>query len=181
MKPPKNSLLQIYVPFIKRVTALSHVIFVPFLWLVHLASYSNTVCAQMSWLIWMNINFSQTHNMHLAKRHSCESQLTTVINDWAKILDNRGQVDTFILDFEQAFDTPPHELFKCKLFCYGIGGKTLKWIESFLCYRQERVVNGAKSDWTPVLFWLVSHRALSLVPCCFLCTLMISQQILILK
>ena len=39
------------------------------------------------------------------KGHSCETQLTTVINDWAKILDNRGQVDTFILDFEKAFDT----------------------------------------------------------------------------
>ena len=34
------------------------------------------------------------------KRHSCETQLITVINDWAKILDNGGQVDTFILDFE---------------------------------------------------------------------------------
>ena len=40
------------------------------------------------------------------KGHSCETQLTTVINDWAKILDNRGQVDTFILDFEKAFDNP---------------------------------------------------------------------------
>ena len=40
------------------------------------------------------------------KGHSCETHLTTVINDWAKILDNRGQVDTFILDFEKAFDTP---------------------------------------------------------------------------
>ena len=46
------------------------------------------------------------------KGHSCETQLTTVINDSAKILDNRGQVDTFILDFEKAFDTPPHELLK---------------------------------------------------------------------
>ena len=35
------------------------------------------------------------------KGHSCETQLTTVINNWAKILDNRGQVDTFILDFEK--------------------------------------------------------------------------------
>ena len=60
------------------------------------------------------------------KGHSCETQLTTVINDWATILDNRGQVDTFILDFEKAFDTPPHELLKSKLFSYGIGGKTLK-------------------------------------------------------
>ena len=60
------------------------------------------------------------------KGHSCGTQLTTVINDWAKTLDNRGQVDTFILDFEKAFDTPPHKLLKSKLFSYGIGGKTLK-------------------------------------------------------
>ena len=56
------------------------------------------------------------------KRHSCETRLTTVINDWAKILDNGGQVDTFILDFEKAFDTRPHVLLKSKLFGYGIGG-----------------------------------------------------------
>ena len=86
------------------------------------------------------------------KGHSCETQLTTVINGWAKILNNRGQVDTFILDFEKAFDTPPHELLKSKLFSYGIGGKTLKWIDSFLCFRQQRVVvNGVKSDWAPIL------------------------------
>ena len=65
---------------------------------------------------------------------SCETQLTMVINDWAKILDNRGQVDTFILDFEKAFDTSPHELLKSKLFSYGIGGKTLKWIDSFFFF-----------------------------------------------
>ena len=69
-----------------------------------------------------------------------------MINDWAKSLDNKGQVDTFILDFEKAFDTPPHELLKSKLFSYGIGGK------AFLCYIQQRVVvNGVKSDWAPVV------------------------------
>ena len=47
---------------------------------------------------------------------------------------------------------PPHELLKSKLFSYGIGGKTLKWIDSFLCFRQQRVVaNRVKSDWNPVL------------------------------
>ena len=67
-------------------------------------------------------------------------------------MDNGGQVDTFILDFEKAFDAPPHELLKCKLFVYGIGGKTLKWIDSFLRFRLQRVVvNGIKSDWVPVL------------------------------
>ena len=65
--------------------------------------------------------------------HSYETQLTTVINDWAKLFGNRGRVDTFILGFEKAFDTPPHEFLKSKLFSYGIAGKTLKWIDSFLC------------------------------------------------
>ena len=86
------------------------------------------------------------------KKHSCETQLVRVIKDWAKILDKGGQIDTFILDFERAFDTPPHELLKCKLFGYGIRDKTLLWIDSFLCSRQQRVViNGAKSEWAPVL------------------------------
>ena len=42
---------------------------------------------------------------------------------------------------------------KCKLYAgYGIGGKTLKWIDSFLCFRQQRVVvNGIKSGWAPIL------------------------------
>ena len=86
------------------------------------------------------------------KWHSCGTQLITVINDWVKILDKKGQVDTFILDFEKAFDTPPHELLKSKLFSYGVIGKTLEWINAFLCFRQQRVVvNGVKFDWAPVV------------------------------
>ena len=70
-----------------------------------------------------------------------------MINDWAKILDKKVQVDTFIFDFEKAFDTPPHELLKSKLFSYGIGETTLNWINAFLCFRQQRVVvNSIKSD-----------------------------------
>ena len=61
------------------------------------------------------------------KWHSCETQFTTVINNWTKILNKKGQVDTFILDFEKAFDTPPHELLKSKLFSYGIGSWARKW------------------------------------------------------
>ena len=56
------------------------------------------------------------------------------------------------MDFEKAFDTPSHELLKSKLFSYGIGGKTLEWINALLCFRQQRVVvNGVKSDWAPVV------------------------------
>ena len=56
------------------------------------------------------------------------------------------------LDFEKAFDTPPHILLNCKLHGYGMSGKTIVCIDSFLCNRQQRVVvNGAKSQWAPIL------------------------------
>ena len=70
------------------------------------------------------------------KNHSCETQLITIINDWATILEAGGQVDTFILDFEKTFDILPHEFLKCKLHGYGISGKSLVWIDSFFCNRQ---------------------------------------------
>ena len=83
------------------------------------------------------------------ENHCLETQLVTVINDWAKILDKGGQVDTFILDFEKAFAIPPLELLKYKLFGYGIKGKLFS---GFFCSRQQRVVvNGAKSEWAPGL------------------------------
>ena len=52
-----------------------------------------------------------------------EKQLITVIDDWAKILDNQGQIGTFILDFEKAFDTPPHELLKPNCLAMELEGK----------------------------------------------------------
>ena len=89
---------------------------------------------------------------------SCETQLTTVINDWVKILDKGGQV----LDFEKVFDTPPHELLKSKLFGYGIGGKTLRWIDSFLCYRiKQAVVNSETLEWALVLSGVPQGTVLS--------------------
>ena len=98
------------------------------------------------------------------KWHSCETQLVMVINDWAKILDNKGQVNTFILDFEKAFNTPQHELLKSKLFSYGIGSKTVQWINAFLCYRQQRVVVNGVNQTGPLLY-LVSHRELFSAHC----------------
>ena len=150
VKSPNNGLLQIYVPSIKRVALACN--YCP-------VSLTCVPCKLLEHIVCSNIMAHQDEYKLLSdrqhafrKRHSCETQMTTVINDWAKILANGGQVDTFILYSEKAFDNPPHELLKSKLFGCGIGGKTLKWIDSFLCYRQQRVVvNGAKSDWAPVM------------------------------
>ena len=93
---------------------------------------------------------NRQHAFH--KGRSCITQLCTVIHDWSKTIDQRLQTDVFILNFTKAFDSVPHERPKAKLFRYGINGKTLVWINNFLCQRHQRVaVNGSKSDWTPVV------------------------------
>ena len=150
------------------------------IWLVEYSesfpSYSCVPCKLLEHIVCSNIMaYMDEHkllsNRHYAfrKKHSCETQLITVTDDWAKILDKGGQVDTFILDSERAFDTPPHKLLKCKLYGYGIGGKTLKCIDSFLRDRQQRVmVNGVKSDRAPVSSGV--PRALFLCPCYSRCT-----------
>jgi len=45
-----------------------------------------------------------------------------------------------ILDFSKAFDTVPHRRLLGKLSHYGIQGPVLRWIESFLIGREQRVV-----------------------------------------
>ena len=60
------------------------------------------------------------------KWHSCETRLTTVIDDLKKkILDNQGQVDTFILDFEKTLTLTRMNFLKanCLGTCIELEGK----------------------------------------------------------
>ena len=62
------------------------------------------------------------------------------------------QTDLFILDFQKAFDTVPHERLLNKLHHYGIQGHTHQWIRTWLKQRtQSVVINGVKPDSVPVL------------------------------
>ena len=86
------------------------------------------------------------------KSRICETQLINVVNDWAKSLDMGLQIDSFVLDFEKAFDTVPHELLKSKLHKYGVSKQILNWISAFLSNRsQSVVVNGSNSNQADVV------------------------------
>ena len=92
-------------------------------------------------------------NQHAFRRNrSCETQLIHTIDDWASSLDKNLQIDSFVLDFEKAFDTVPYELLKTKLHMYGVSKQCLAWISDFLSSRSQRVVlNGTKSSSSKVI------------------------------
>ena len=85
------------------------------------------------------------------ENRSCESQLIITINDLARRLDNSQQIDGILLDFSKAFDKVPHSQLAAKLHHYGVRGKTLSWIQSFLAGRTQQVtLEGQASSTLPV-------------------------------
>ena len=70
---------------------------------------------------------------------SCDTQLISVIHEWAKVLDISGQVDVIFLDFAKAFDSVPHARLLLKARHYGIRGKLNEWLRDFLSDRWQRV------------------------------------------
>ena len=71
------------------------------------------------------------------------------LEDWTKALDEGHNLDVIFLDYQQkAFDTVPHRRLLKKLSAYGVKGKVLNWIESFMIGRTQQVVIGnSSSSW----------------------------------
>ena len=85
------------------------------------------------------------------EKRSCETQLVMMIDDLARSASVGKQTDNILLDFSKAFDKVNHSKLLCKLHQYGIRGKVLSWIQTFLGNRSQRVVvDGEESDSIPV-------------------------------
>lgn len=83
---------------------------------------------------------------------SCESNLVCLLNQLWDSVARGHQTDVIYTDFSSAFTSVNHELLLYKLeMCYNLSGPALGWFRSYLCNREQCVVvNGKKSDWTPV-------------------------------
>ena len=69
------------------------------------------------------------------KLRSTVTNLLLFSNFITQSLENGEQVDAIYLDYSKAFDSVNHARLLSKLFNYGIRGKTLSWISSFLSNR----------------------------------------------
>ncbi|XP_071491130.1 uncharacterized protein [Diadema antillarum] len=74
------------------------------------------------------------------KRRSCETQLILTINDLAKGLEDKEQIDVILLDFAKAFDKVSHQRLLLKAQHYGVRGLTLQWMADFLTDRTQQVM-----------------------------------------
>ena len=82
---------------------------------------------------------------------SCETQLISLVHEWSKVLNERGQVDVVFLDFAKAFDSVLHQQLLSTVDYYGIRDNLQLWLKDFLTDRRQRVfVNGSFSNWSPV-------------------------------
>ena len=81
----------------------------------------------------------------------CVTNLLTFLDDLTKIIDEGGCVDVIYLDFCKAFDNVLHQRLLLKLQMHGLGIKIHNWVGNWLHNRNNRVVNGVKSEWLPVM------------------------------
>ena len=78
---------------------------------------------------------------------SCLSQLLEHHDLIIKYLERGSEVDVIYLDFAKAFDKVDHNILLAKLERYGIRGKLLAWIRSFITERTQKVsVEGSLSS-----------------------------------
>ena len=71
---------------------------------------------------------------------SCETQVLLTTHDFAMAMNDKKQTDAVLLDFTKAFNRDAHQHLLHKLHYYGVIGRNLAWIQSFLSQRTQSVV-----------------------------------------
>jgi retron-type reverse transcriptase len=82
---------------------------------------------------------------------ACVTNLLETLDVNTDAIKNGHSVDLVLLDFAKAFDKVSHAKLIQKLKAYGKDGILVKWIESFLTGRKQRVLIGDNcSEWEDV-------------------------------
>ena len=82
-----------------------------------------------------NLLFDKQFGFQL--NNSTEHAILQLVNDISSSFEREEHTLEIFIDFSKAFDTVDHEILTSKLEHYGIKGKTLKWLKSFLSERKQ--------------------------------------------
>ena len=86
------------------------------------------------------------------KGFSTQYALSSLLEKWKKIIDNKGFAGGILMDLSKAFDNLNHELLIAKLHAYGFGKESLMLSISYLPNRWQRAkINTSFSSWTELL------------------------------
>ena len=80
------------------------------------------------------------------KKHSCQTALTSLVEQWLTNINNNEFNGAIFVDFKKAFDVIDHVLLLRKLSFYGMSDTALKFFQSYLTNRQQCVTVGAKTS-----------------------------------
>ena len=79
--------------------------------------------------------------------YSCESQVVTVCQDIADLLDEGVRTDAIIIDFSKAFDFVLYDRLLTKVVGTGVDWRVVMWVKEFLLGRSQSVrVDGQLSE-----------------------------------
>lgn len=86
------------------------------------------------------------HQSGFRKKYSCETAVQTVLDEWKLNISEGRMVGVIFMDLKRAFETVDRKLLVEKLYQYGIRGKVLEWIRSYLSDRKQKV--RFNKDWS---------------------------------
>lgn len=122
-------------------------------------SLTSLVCKVLERLITTHlINHLKANEISCLQQHgftknkSVTTNLLEALNIWTEALMHNIPVDVLYLDYSKAFDTVPHQRLLKQVETFGVTNQALRWIESFLSNRRQKVrVNNDVSDWSSVI------------------------------
>ena len=97
--------------------------------------------------------------------HSTETLLVRLLSHFYAAMDS-GQITLLALfDVSSAFDTVDHSILLQRLsISFGLNGKPLEWLRSFLTVRTNCVIAGSsRSRWVPALFGVPQGSVLGIL------------------
>ena len=78
-------------------------------------------------------------NPELPNKHSCQTALVRLVDQWMRYIDQDDLVGTLFIDFRKAFDVVDHALLLKKLSFYKFIDRALQWFTSYLSTRLQAI------------------------------------------